>query len=283
MSMSNPFEDLEVEQGVRLPRRTDKAAASFARLTGLLGVAALGIGAFLPAIRRPVAGLWSYWRLSYRDGMPVEGVALLMLAASSCAAVAGKWYRLLWLMGLGALCTVAVTFFRVRSEYLRAIRQGGMQLVQLMMVESFHSISYQPSWPVLLIGILLLFTAATTGIMPSPRRAFGFGVASLLAAIAAFALLARNLILQTLGAHPDLGRFVWISTNWQFLWLVIPTSVLAAWFGGIGLWLVASGDRKIDEIVARLSAFGLLLGCLILVLIAFLLLLRVLHYGSWPI
>jgi hypothetical protein len=108
---------------------------------GVLGAAVLVVGVFAPAVPGPDGA-----PLSYRGHAAVDGNVVLVLAVVSFALTwVFRWYRGLWLTGLGALAMVAGTFFKLQRSpaagqagwaWLALVGGAGLLLAAALVAES---------------------------------------------------------------------------------------------------------------------------------------------------
>ncbi len=129
------------------------------QLLGISGSALLFIGVFLPVVKLPIVGDMNYFANGRGDG-----VLVLLLSVTSLALVLLRWYRELWITGLGSAAVLAFTFFNFQSKMGQMKAQMETQLkdnpFRGFANLAMQSVQLQWGWAVLVIGTVLLIATA---------------------------------------------------------------------------------------------------------------------------
>jgi hypothetical protein len=159
------------------PRRPRVVEADLKHALGYLGAALLFVGLFLPLVDVPSLGSLNYF---WNSG---GGVLLLILVATSVAALVSQRFWALWLTGAAAGASVVVTLARavVRAEPIEAASRqlpaapSSLHGALSRGLESglSEAVQLQWGWPVLVLGSLLLVASAEVA-RREGQRAPGF-------------------------------------------------------------------------------------------------------------
>lgn len=126
---------------------------------GLFGSLALIIGVFSPVISAPLIENITY----YRNGSEF-GIAVLVIAGISLLVTFSRMYRVLPLLGAGALGVVGYTFINVQRKFSDArsqVSEGiGEGALRDLANSAIDTVQMQWGWAVLAVGAVLLLTTA---------------------------------------------------------------------------------------------------------------------------
>jgi len=129
------------------------------QLLGLTGSFILFIGVFAPIVSVPIIG-----NLNYFQNGKGDGTIIIILAVISLILTLSKKYNWLWVTGFGSLGVLAFTFINFQKTISRIKADLQLELVGNPFAGwaelALQSVQLQWGWAVLIVGSLLLISAA---------------------------------------------------------------------------------------------------------------------------
>jgi len=129
------------------------------QLVGLTGSVILFVGVFTPIMSVPIVGSLNY----FQNGKGAGGFIVAVAIVSALLSLIGQCKRL-WITGVGALCVVLYSFFRLQNQ----LSQMKAAMETKLAGNPFHeladaamkSIQMQWGWAILIVGAITLIVAS---------------------------------------------------------------------------------------------------------------------------
>lgn len=154
--LQSTFTDLEPVPE-RKARARESGSTPHSMILGLAGCAVLFVGAFAPLVSLPILGSVNYFMNGHGDG-----VIVLALAGLSAVLCLLRWFRGLWLTGLGSVALVTFGFvgFQVSMQKMAEAQRHDTGAFAGLGAALQQSIQLQWGWALLAVGAVLLVAAA---------------------------------------------------------------------------------------------------------------------------